>query len=370
MKLNLLLIVSNFPSSINNVSGNFYKRITTELVKRGINVTVIAPTYYLNVENIEETTFRVYRPFYFPFPSKFSHKIKAYFLYLSILYEIRRRNIQFDLIDSRYAFPWCFIGVKIAKKFKKPIVSTFIGDDINTDIFNSKFIFDTVSYVIANSRVLTVSNELGQIVKNNFKSNPISVIYDGIAFENLTFTERKKFNEENISIGFVGELTYAKGCDVLLDMIKKLGDNYKWIIIGKGPYQVEFSKYKNVFLKGQLSPEETLNYYSHMDIFLFPSKREGIPNVLKEAAFFKVPIIASDIAGIREMSDNGQLAYLVSKFNDSNEFIKALNIFFANKQLFWNNADNLKDYIVSKFNISKNIDNLISVYINEIQKTQ
>jgi len=52
-------------------------------------------------------------------------------------------------------------------------------------------------------------------------------------------------------------------------------------------------------------------WYCAMDIFLLSSRKEGLPNVLLEAQFLNVPVVATDVGGVREVMDNGVSGWTV-----------------------------------------------------------
>lgn len=366
--MRVLWIVSSFPTESNPMAGIFYKRIVSSLDKKGIYVTVVSPCNSIKCNRNVSKNLNVYRPFYFPFPTKLSLKIKAFVLLISILFTIKVNRIKFDIIDSRYAFPWCYISLKLSKIYKKPLISTFIGDDINTDIFESKKIMNFVKEIVIQSKIVTVSSELKEIVHRNFMSSNISVVYDGINFHELPAKLLKKEEKEKITIGFVGQLSLSKGCDILLDIIKLTKNKYRWIIIGDGHFRESFKSFSNIELPGIIEPEGVFRYYSQMDLFLFPSKKEGIPNVLKEAAFYEIPIIASELGGIVEMTDNGRYAKLITDYDNSKGFIEAIDQYIENKNHFLHNAKKLKKYVIEKFDIETNIFKLISIYKDEYNK--
>jgi glycosyltransferase involved in cell wall biosynthesis len=366
--IRVLWIVSSFPTDSNPMAGIFYKRIVASLAEKGIDVTVIAPCNSLKCNRKAGANIMVYRPFYFPFPTKLSLKIKAFVLFVSILLTIKINRIKFDIIDSRYAFPWCYISLKLSKIYKKPLISTFIGDDINTDIFESKKIMNFVKDIVFQSKIVTVSSELKEIVNRNFVPSNISVVYDGINFHELPAKQSKNEEKEKITIGFVGQLSRSKGCDILLDIIKLTKNKYRWIIIGDGQFREAFKGFSNIELPGIVEPEIVFRYYSQMDLFLFPSKKEGIPNVLKEAAFYEIPIIASALGGIVELTDNGRYAKLITDYDNSKGFIEAIDQYIENKNYFLYNAKKLKKYVIEKFDMETNVLKLISVYKDEYNK--
>jgi glycosyltransferase involved in cell wall biosynthesis len=49
------------------------------------------------------------------------------------------------------------------------------------------------------------------------------------------------------------------------------------------------------------------------DIFLFPSRREGLPNAVLEAMAAALPVIATDIGGVQELIDHECTGLLFEK---------------------------------------------------------
>jgi len=63
---------------------------------------------------------------------------------------------------------------------------------------------------------------------------------------------------------------------------------------------------KNIIFTGRKNKDELKSYYSISNCFVFPSRWEGSPRVLKEALAYKIPIIATDISGNRIIDKKGQ----------------------------------------------------------------
>jgi glycosyltransferase involved in cell wall biosynthesis len=127
--------------------------------------------------------------------------------------------------------------------------------------------------------------------------------------------------EHGMSLGtkivlFSSRLVYRKGLDTLLDgwpAIKKHCPDTYLIIVGSGsdqPDSVEGEMRKKVIDEGlerilfageTKTPEQ---FFRIADVFVFPSRREGFPNVLMEALASGLPVVASRIGGVTAVLKN------------------------------------------------------------------
>jgi len=380
--MKILLLVSNFPNKCNLVSGIFYKRTVDELIKKGIEVTIITPKPWFHATNGKiffnnsrqvqkldpiENNSLLYIPKYLPFPNFPLYKIKELLIKQCVLRCIRKHKIKFDLIDSRYAYPWSFLGLKISQYYNKPSVSVFIGSDINHDIYRSRFVWKRVKAITEQSTLVSVSTAIKNIVEHEFGTSNVKVIFDGLDFSKLdalirTPTDKQLFPNNKLTIGYVGDLSVSKGCATIIEIIKITKLKYNWLIIGDGKLFKSFKKFTNVNLTGLIKPEEVLNYYISMDIVLFISYEEGIPNVLKEAANCQIPIIASTVGGIPELTNNGSLATLIDDYKSPYRVIEAIEAFEADKLSFQEKAVKLKKYVSEQFNLEHTTTKLIETY--------
>lgn len=110
-----------------------------------------------------------------------------------------------------------------------------------------------------------------------------------------------------------GELNEGKNHRVVLETVAQLKyndqkKNVSCLICGIGKLREWLAEYalglgiaKQVILPGYV--EDMVGAYAAADIFVFPSKREGMPAALMEAMAAGLPVIASDIRGCRELVD-------------------------------------------------------------------
>ena len=124
----------------------------------------------------------------------------------------------------------------------------------------------------------------------------------------------------------VGQLAPAKAPLLLLAAIRRLVANataaghadfrLRWV--GGGPLRSEVEAYvaahglqAYVQLEGNCSQDRVRELYRETDLFVLPSKAEGIPVVLMEAMATEIPCVATRITGIPELIRHGEEGWLV-----------------------------------------------------------
>lgn len=133
--------------------------------------------------------------------------------------------------------------------------------------------------------------------------------------------EEVGFHKDDFVVISVGELNDNKNHIVIIDAIKKCGNpSIKYVICGIGHLEKElkdkireYGLENQVFLLGFRGDIKELLWMS--DVFAFPSKREGLGLAAIEAMAAGLPLITSNIHGIRDYSQNGKTGYAVSPNN-------------------------------------------------------
>ena len=120
---------------------------------------------------------------------------------------------------------------------------------------------------------------------------------------------RQEYNipDNKIVLGFLGRVGKDKGFEELMAAFKSLKSKYSDIVLlyvgpNEKPDTVSQESLKFfedcpdiIYTGGWVDDAE--RYYAAMDIFLFPSYREGFGNVVIEAEAMGVPVVVSDIPG-------------------------------------------------------------------------
>lgn len=124
---------------------------------------------------------------------------------------------------------------------------------------------------------------------------------------------------------FIGQITREKGIIELLEASNQLDDSYTVHLygpLGEDMRNFDFTPFRALYQKA-LPPEQILKTLSHYDCLILPSYREGYPGVIIEALSVGLPIIATDLEGIKEMID--QKCAILVKPKSSSDIYTALH---------------------------------------------
>ena len=177
-------------------------------------------------------------------------------------------------------------------------------------------------------RVICLSDSMGKELVDHFNvpREKLVRIYNPVDFEmvrRMAGLSGSPFIGSGPFLVAAARLERQKGLDILLDampsVIRQFPDA-KLFILGDGPLrrelqqQAERLELKGVeFLGFQGNP---WIYSRNADLFIFPSRYEGMPNALLEAMALGVPIVASDsVGGMREIPQSGRQIVLVPPEN-------------------------------------------------------
>jgi len=177
-----------------------------------------------------------------------------------------------------------------------------------------RVIWKNASAIIANSAGL---RDLALAFDSRFE---IPVIPNGVDLDKYSVPERDWSSPRLLS---VGRIVRQKGLDLGLQALSQLKDlDWHWSIAGDGPQlenlkslAVELGIADRVHFLGWQSREELTKQYQNANIFLFPSRHEGMPNAVLEAMSTGLPVVATRIAGSEELVIEAETGFLVQTEN-------------------------------------------------------
>jgi len=234
---------------------------------------------------------------------------------------------KFDIIHVHNLYGSLALSIPLLKRFCRiPLVLTHHGQlvygepmkDICVKIYE-KSIGKVILKYVDNTIVLSES-DAQYISSSGFKGDNIEVLPNAInpadfaAYINVDTAEfiGKYHLEGRKRVLFVGEVTNRKGVTTLVKSIslltkRVLKENFVFVIVGSGENLSDarsLAKDLNVdswvVFTGRLSFLELMQAYRSADLFVLPSLSEGLPTSILEAMYFGLPVVATDIPGVRD----------------------------------------------------------------------
>jgi glycosyltransferase involved in cell wall biosynthesis len=175
-------------------------------------------------------------------------------------------------------------------------------------------------------RIVVNSGYMKKQISANFSldKEKVVVIPNGVAPEMFS-SDNKILLEGKPAILFVGNLSVAKGIDVLLEALVSIRFHFPDVrlhLVGPGKKESYFRNIaqekglqSNVIFHGLISHSMVLSYYKASDMVVFPSRHEGFGMVVLEAWASGTPLIASDIPPVKELVTSGTNGILFESGN-------------------------------------------------------
>ena len=162
----------------------------------------------------------------------------------------------------------------------------------------------------------------------------------------------------NTTFLFVGRLVGDKGIKELVEaftMLQKECDGARLLLVGREEPQLDpldentkrvIEGNNAIFMVGEKS--DVRPWYAAADALVFPSYREGFPNVVLEAGALGLPSIVTDINGSREIIVEGKNGTIVPPRNTF-ELYKAMRLFARQPQTMQQMAQNARPMIACRY---------------------
>lgn len=165
-------------------------------------------------------------------------------------------------------------------------------------------------------------------------------------------------------IGGIGELHPNKNWAAAIIAMSTLPKKAHLIIIGAGE---EFTKLKQLITQHDLVDRVHLlgyidgaQYLKAFDIFILPSKKEGLPYVLMEAGLAGVATIASDLPGNRDIIETGQTGLLVEP--TPQQIATSLEMLIRDEGMRRRLGSNLSEIIKERFSVQRMYSETFATY--------
>jgi glycosyltransferase involved in cell wall biosynthesis len=277
------------------------------------------------------------------------------FPWFSLLIGWRKKADLFVSFGPLYAFLHAFakwvlrkpmvtlVRLDLSLKFKKEDLFSFV-DRMNKFIEYGGLLFT--------DRIIAVNTAMKQEISETIwrlKEVETEVLFNSIPDVRKSSQEERARTRDQLGIPretklFVtaGVLTPRKNIEILLKSLSRMGrEDWALLVIGdnsdrgNSPYVCclreltrKLNLEKKVTFPGWYDKQELWKVLSAADLFVLPSCKEGMPNVLLEALGVDVPCLGSNVPGIRDILQHDILMF--DPF-DEETLTRKITLFFSEK---------------------------------------
>lgn len=300
-------------------------RLARELTRQGIQVQIVTGRWFRGtprddvVEGIR--VFRNHAMWEF-FGIKGLRKLGGYLYIITLLWYLWRRRHTYDVIHIHGLSYHTFAAVVAGRFLGRPTITKLANSGPGSDIRKMRNGDHLALSRLMLPRALQCDRFValnGEIVRelmiSGVPQRRIVRIPNGI--DPTVFAEKTSYQlHDPARLLFVGRLHGQKGLDTLLHSLRSVltripGQRVVLQLLGDGPDRAKLEA-----LAGQLgisahvaflgSRDDVRAYLSEADIFVLPSRAEGLSNALLEAMSAGLPVVVSRIPGNEEVVDHAE----------------------------------------------------------------
>lgn len=311
--MRVLILNPEYPP-VGGGAGNASRHLALALANLGQRVTVLT-AYYDALPRLEEGAVRVIRiPALRRRPDRSGVVEQAAFVVSGLWYTFRlARRERPDVILAFFGAPSGIIAWLLRPWLQVPYIVLLRGGDVPGfrpyDFATYHRLIGPLLRRVWHGAEAVVANSQGlRTLAQRFEPRvPVLVIPNGVDLKRFAPPVRRAWNPPHLL--FVGRVVYQKGLDVLFEALARLRDlPWQLTIVGDGPYRAVLESQaealglrERIRFAGWQSPERIPDFYRQANLFVFPSRDEGMPNAVLEAMASGLPVVATRIAGNEEL---------------------------------------------------------------------
>jgi len=306
-------------------------------------------------------------------------KFGGYLYILTLLWYLWRNQKDYDVVHvhglNYHTFAVVLASHLCRKKTLAKLVNSGEASDIhkmrrNQQLALSRYMLPTAlkcdQFVAINQTIFE------ELVAAGVPSHKIVRIGNGIDTNAILPKSCYSLNDP-VRLIYVGRLHEQKGLDVLLNASEKLFHQYPESrvcvhILGDGPLKGDLTRLaerlgisKQIEFFGQT--ENVLEHLLQADIFVLPSRAEGMSNALLEAMACSLPVVVSNIPGNTDIIEN-EVNGLLFTVNNPISLAKNLEILIRRPDLRERLGKAARQTVESRYSLDRITDHYIALYRN------
>ena len=218
------------------------------------------------------------------------------------------------------------IPMLAAKLLRKKIIFVSSGSLVKfTEVQKSildvivKNIIEPINHTLANKIVIYSERLINEPDLEKYRNKILIAHRHFLNFNK--FKMKKKFNERDNLVGYIGRLSEEKGTMDFVKAIPKIlerENKIKIVIGGDGQLRDKIERFLDeenlndkVKLTGWIPHDELPDYLNELKLVVLPSYTEGLPNVMLEAMACGTPVLAAPVGMIPDVIKDGETGFIM-----------------------------------------------------------
>lgn len=318
--MKVLFVATAYPARVDDARGAHVHRLARSLVERGHEVTVVAPgqtkSEQIEIDGVRVVLFRYWVRSRHRVASGVGGIVPAVRQRPSLAFQlvsltvmmgrsVRSEVDSHDVVHSHWVIPSALIVRVLRRRCE---VATAHGADVNIASKSTLGRF-LLRFALGNTAVVSAVSEdiaarLRQAGCSRVELTPLGV--------EVPLAEAPANEDYDHDIVFVGSLVERKNVGLVLRAMRLLeerGLSPSFVVVGDGPKRRQLeaeagSLNSYVRFLGEVEPQQAVHFIRRSRCLVLPSISEGRPTVVLEAMANDAVVVASDIAGTREMVES------------------------------------------------------------------
>lgn len=365
----LLFAIRYFHPWIGGLEKNTF-RLAQELATRGVPVTVLTGRFFRAWPEVE--THGLLQVQRLPSP-----RIKVFgavvFLLSLVRYLIAHRSA-YDIVHAFQVGHTAAVAMLMSRILGKPSVLTLAGGGIGGDIFKHRRTLWGRIFLWAclqADRIVMLNRQMAEeLAAVRYPGNRACLIANGVdihRFHPSEHNDRPKGSAQR-TVVYVGRLSAEKGVAFLVRAHALLQSRLdaRLLIVGDGPERNRLARLIRRLgiehvteLTGPA--DDVLPYLRQADVFVLPSRHEGMSNALLEAIACGVPVVATRVPGNKEIVEDRVTGLLVD-YDDADAMAHALATMLTDSNFSQTCAKQALEQIRERYTFDHEVARYLDLY--------
>lgn len=242
--------------------------------------------------------------------------------------------------------------------FYTPHGLSFLQEDYSP---RARALFRRIEWCMARlgGTVVACSASEQAIVRQRITPRRVALVENAVDVDAIPPWQRR--DDGAVRIGIAGRITYARNSELFGRLAREhsaANVRFRWIGGGDDADRKRLQAC-GVEVTGWMSQREALREMSTLDIYLHPSRWEGMPVALIEAQVAGLPAVATDVVGNRDVVVDGETGFVV---RDEDAMSQALGRLISDGGLRRRLGERARALALQRFNLARMVDGHLRLY--------